>query len=103
MVNYFTVTPLDTGVGSFPVTYRFIIQPAGEFWTKSTILITLPDEVRVSDERNLEKRCGANMSGFTYTKLNCRLNNGNKLYIEQGFKFEGTDVMKTSGLVPPTI
>ena len=85
-VTDFTVDVLDTGVGAFPVTYRFRVTPAGEVWKKGYFVIDVPPEISIADERALERRCGTNLSGFTHVNIHCVLN-GNRLLIKNGFKY----------------
>lgn len=63
-IQKFTVVPEDFGVGSFPVKYRVTIQPSGEVWQLSYFVITIPDEVEISDEHDIENKCNYNVQGF---------------------------------------
>jgi hypothetical protein len=47
----FEVTPQDTGVGQFPVFYDFEIQPSGEIYEDCYLVIRMPDEVAIYQER----------------------------------------------------
>jgi len=101
-VTDFTVEVLDTGVGAFPVTYKFLVTTAGEVWKKGYFIINIPPEISVSNEREMERKCGTNLKGFTYSNIHCKLN-GNKLIIENGFKQSATANLTDDGdLIPPT-
>ena len=60
----FLVEPQDLGVGSFPVNYKFTIQPNGEVWMGSYFQIILPKEVEISDSRIIDRKCDYNVTGF---------------------------------------
>lgn len=69
----FQVEPQNYGVGQFPVFYKFTVQPSGEIHTDSEIFLTLPDEIYIYNEKELEKYCTYNLTGFldpsiAYTK-----------------------------------
>lgn len=83
-ITVFTVEPLNVGVGSFPSTYRFTVTPSGEVWEDAYLVIRLPDQVSVWDERALETKCGTNLQAFTYVDITCKVN-GNVITINNGF------------------
>lgn len=85
------------------------MQPSGDVYQDAFIVITLPDEVRVYDERAIERFCSYNTSGFTNYRISCKAT-GNKITIDGGFKFNGTWNMtnqysldrENNYMVPPT-
>jgi hypothetical protein len=74
------------------VFYRFRIQPSGELYRYSYLRIVLPDEIRVYDERELEKNCNYNLAGFTSNRISCKVN-GNVIFINSGFNQRATTAM----------
>ena len=77
LIETFTVTPLNLGVGMFPVTYQFRVIPTGDVPAGAYFEIELPDQIRISDEYSLEKECGGvyrdTMLAFSHWELNCKL------------------------------
>ena len=93
IIETFEVTPLDTGVGMFPVTYRFRVIPTGDVPAGAYMELELPDEVKILSESALEKQCGGDyrdtLLGFSYWKLNCQVrgNDNELIRINDGFKY----------------
>jgi len=42
-INSFTIVPQDYGVGQYPTFYDFTVQPSGEMYEDSYLVLTLPD------------------------------------------------------------
>ena len=93
IVEKFEVTPLDLGVGMFPVTYRFRVTPGGEVPAGSYFEIELPDEIRINDESAIEKSCGGvyrdTLLAFTH-EIDCKIQGDTIIKIEDGFKYFAT-------------
>ena len=105
IVQSFTVTPEDYTVGAAPTFYKFTVQPSGEFYEKSYLEITLPDEVEIYGESELELKCSYSISGFTYDRISCAVFGGNRIKISGGFSYEAsTNMLENSqAMVPPTL
>lgn len=102
-ITEFLVEPLNTGVGQFPVVYKFTVTPAGDVEEDSYFVLQLPEEVGVYDELELERECGGELEGFTYVNIHCKLNT-DRILIQNGFKLEGTTNMTDDdgSDLPPT-
>jgi hypothetical protein len=87
-IKKFTVVPEDYRVGNFPVKYKFTIQPTGEVWKLSYFEITIPEEVEIWDEDDLERKCDYNVQGFDWNsrQINCKVWE-NKIKIYSAFRF----------------
>ena len=55
-------------------------------------MITIPDEISIYKERDIERSCSFDLSGFTRTRLNCKVN-GNKITVDTGFRYKATTNM----------
>jgi len=62
-------------MGDFPVRYKFTIQPSGEVWKGSYFVITIPKELEIFEERDIERKCDYDVEGFEWNsrRLNCRV------------------------------
>lgn len=105
IVQSFTVIPEDYTVGAAPTFYKFTVQPSGELSEKSYLEITLPEEVELYRENELELRCSYGLSGFTYNRISCAVFGGNMIRITGGFAYEPTAIMidNNEAMVPPTL
>jgi hypothetical protein len=86
------------------VSYDFTIQPIGEVWQGSYFVITLPDDVGVYSERDIERKCDYNVVGFATNseKINCKVN-GNRITVSNGFRFKDSTAMTDDDdFIPPT-
>jgi hypothetical protein len=73
-------------------------------WRGSYFEITLPDDIEIYSEREIEKKCDYNVNGFASNsiKLNCKVN-GNKITIRNGFRFADSVAMtEDDDFIPPT-
>lgn len=72
-------------------------------YRNSYIVLTIPDELSIYKERELEKDCSYELSGFTASRINCKVK-GNVITISTGFRYLATTEMTDEDLmVPPTI
>ena len=96
IIETFEVTPLLSGVGMFPVTYRFRVIPTGDVPAGAYMELELPSELNIVSESAIEKECGGDyrdtLLAFTYWKLNCQVrgNNDELIRINDGFKYLAT-------------
>jgi hypothetical protein len=102
IIKVFSIKPQDYGVGMYPVFYDFKIQPSGELYAGSFLVVTLPDDVVVYDERSLERDCSYNIDQFTFSRINCKVN-GNVITINSGFTSQPTTVMTDNDTMDPPI
>jgi hypothetical protein len=68
-------------------------------------VITLPDEVGIYSERDLERKCNYNLNGFAADsiQLNCKVI-GNRITIRNGFRFADSVAMTDDDdFIPPTL
>ena len=87
-VTVFTVTPQETGVGLYPVTYDFRIMPNGDLIRYTYLKIDLPDEIIIDDDNDFETSCGSNIEGFTNDVISCVVTNGGRsILIKDGFLY----------------
>lgn len=54
-VLQFTVNPQNYGVGQYPVFYDFLVQPSGDLYQGSYLVITLPDDIQLYQKQILEQ------------------------------------------------
>ena len=94
-ITQFDVIPSDYGVGAYPVFYTFRIRPSGEIWRYSYLRIVIPDEVRIYDEKELERECNYDLSGFTSRRISCKVR-GKIIEIRNGFDLRETTSMTTN-------
>lgn len=67
-------------------------------------MITLPDDVAIYSERDIERKCDYNVGGFASNsiKLNCKVQD-NRVYVRNGFRFADSDAMTSDDdFIPPT-
>lgn len=95
-ITTFIVDPIDKGVGNYPSMYHFELNPHGDIWPGSSIIIELPDGIEIASRTDFEQSCGNNrigrsnnLEGFTNTLITCKYR-GNKIYLYQGFAVGGT-------------
>jgi hypothetical protein len=67
------------------------------------MVITLPDEVSIYEERIIERDCSYNLAGFTASRINCKVN-GNKITVRSGFAYSASTTMTDNdAMVPPLL
>lgn len=93
-ITTFTVTPQETGVGLYPVTYDFRVVPNGDCIRYSYLKIDLPDEIEIQDDNDFETSCGEDLTGFTNTVISCVVTNGGRsILIKDGFLYEASTLL----------
>ena len=94
LIETFEVTPLDLGVGMYPVTYRFRVVPGGDLPVGAYFEIALPETIKINDESLIERTCGGTyrveLLAFTNSYINCQVNGGNLISVKDGFKHYAT-------------
>ena len=110
-ITEFTVEPLDSGVGKWPVKYRFTVKVSGEIDRYSYFVIDMPeafwvnpdDETRV---RVFEDRCGEDFFGITNNVISCVVADaGSKIQVKDAFLYQATtNLTDSDGLYfPPEV
>ena len=66
-ITSFTVTPQNSGVGTYPAAYTFNVIPNGEIPRYGYLWIDLPPDVEIINERDFEDSCGTGLFAFTNT------------------------------------
>ncbi len=79
-ITAFTVDPLSSGVGEWPVKYRFTVKTSGEIDRYCYFVIDLPEALWIADDesrvRAFEDRCGENLFGTTNNVISCVVTDG---------------------------
>lgn len=69
----------------------------------SYLVISIPDDIGIYNEREIEKTCNYNLVGFTASRINCKVN-GSVITIRSGFTYEvTTEMTDNDSMVPPTL
>ena len=109
-ITAFTVNPLSSGVGEWPVKYRFSVKTSGEIDRYCYFVIDLPEALWIPDDetrvRAFEDRCGEDLFGTTNNVISCVITDGgSKIQVKDAFLYAATtNLTDSDGLYfPPEI
>lgn len=85
-IESFAVTPGSFLAGATSVAYTFTVRPRSRVNLGAYLILKLPTDVGVVSSNTIEISCGSVLSGFSYTKIYCKVSKDQtQVTIMQGF------------------